>query len=430
MILSGALAIIVHLRLSLPGPVTHFSSADNPTAKISSIWTRFFTFTYLPVFNFKLLVLPTTLSFDWSMDAVPRITTLFDIRNLVTCTFYTALVHTVIRNMNFIRKNIITSNLMMINRRVGRLAKKKTLSLSQSSSSGLSSSGSTSASSSSLSSSCSSSASSSPTSSNLNLHDNNQLSEHHHHHNNHHHINHQKDGNNNECLCTVCKQSSNIRHSSSCRALNNNNIPAPSVGCECYKAFVAATTAGQNKSRRAKTAPTVLSFVKFHLELFQMGLHSLSDSFYLNNNNGNSNSNYNNNNNYATAILLSFTLLILPFLPAANILFYVGFVVAERILYLPSVGYCLLIGLGFSKIIQSNNNSNGNSNNNNTNSNNNNRKGDNQKYKKRKHKLIIMCLCVILFVFSAKTITRNMDWKDEESLYRSAIGINPPKGNK
>ena len=36
-------------------------------------------------------------------------------------------------------------------------------------------------------------------------------------------------------------------------------------------------------------------------------------------------------------------LVIAPFFPAANILFYVGTFIGERLLYLPSVGYCLLL---------------------------------------------------------------------------------------
>ncbi|OQV18972.1 Transmembrane and TPR repeat-containing protein [Hypsibius exemplaris] len=36
-----------------------------------------------------------------------------------------------------------------------------------------------------------------------------------------------------------------------------------------------------------------------------------------------------------------------PFLPASNLFFPVGFVVAERILYMPSVGFCLLVAYGY-----------------------------------------------------------------------------------
>jgi len=45
-------------------------------------------------------------------------------------------------------------------------------------------------------------------------------------------------------------------------------------------------------------------------------------------------------------VALSISLLVLPFLPASNLFFRVGFVLAERVLYLPSAGYCLLIALG------------------------------------------------------------------------------------
>ena len=39
--------------------------------------------------------------------------------------------------------------------------------------------------------------------------------------------------------------------------------------------------------------------------------------------------------------------LILPFIPASNIFFPVGFVVAERILYLPSMGFSFIVSIGF-----------------------------------------------------------------------------------
>ena len=45
---------------------------------------------------------------------------------------------------------------------------------------------------------------------------------------------------------------------------------------------------------------------------------------------------------YAT-LVLALSMTILPFLPATNAFFYVGFVVAERVLYVPSMGFCLLV---------------------------------------------------------------------------------------
>lgn len=42
-------------------------------------------------------------------------------------------------------------------------------------------------------------------------------------------------------------------------------------------------------------------------------------------------------------IITSFTWMLLPFLLTSNLVVYVGFVIAERTLYLPSFGYCLLL---------------------------------------------------------------------------------------
>lgn len=36
-------------------------------------------------------------------------------------------------------------------------------------------------------------------------------------------------------------------------------------------------------------------------------------------------------------------LLVIPFLPASNLFFRVGFVIAERVLYLSTAGYCLIL---------------------------------------------------------------------------------------
>lgn len=69
-------------------------------------------------------------------------------------------------------------------------------------------------------------------------------------------------------------------------------------------------------------------------------------------------------------------------------------------LYLPSVGYCLLLGLGVGRL----------------------------KRAKTYWRIACVSLMLLLLVFSLKTIRRNRDWLNEEALYRSAIPINPPKG--
>ncbi|XP_041483488.1 protein O-mannosyl-transferase TMTC4-like [Lytechinus variegatus] len=45
-------------------------------------------------------------------------------------------------------------------------------------------------------------------------------------------------------------------------------------------------------------------------------------------------------------LTVSISAVIIPFLPASNIFFRVGFVIAERVLYLPSLGFCLLVVMG------------------------------------------------------------------------------------
>lgn len=42
--------------------------------------------------------------------------------------------------------------------------------------------------------------------------------------------------------------------------------------------------------------------------------------------------------------------MIIPFLPASGIV-RVGFVIAERILYVPSIGFCMLVSVGFDKTV-------------------------------------------------------------------------------
>lgn len=43
---------------------------------------------------------------------------------------------------------------------------------------------------------------------------------------------------------------------------------------------------------------------------------------------------------------MALALIVVPFLPASNLFFRVGFVIAERILYLSSIGFCMLVVIG------------------------------------------------------------------------------------
>ncbi|XP_028967197.1 protein O-mannosyl-transferase TMTC3 [Galendromus occidentalis] len=95
------------------------------------------------------------------------------------------------------------------------------------------------------------------------------------------------------------------------------------------------------------------------------------------------------------ARLISMAMLVIPFIPASNLFFPVGFVVAERVLYVPSIGFCMLVANGFEKIHD-------------------------------KNKLLCRFLAMSSFMsFCAKTAQRNRDWKSEITLYESGLRMNP-----
>ena len=102
--------------------------------------------------------------------------------------------------------------------------------------------------------------------------------------------------------------------------------------------------------------------------------------------------NVSNRNNLLQAALIALSILTLSFLPASNLFFYVGFVVAERILYIPSVGFCLLIAIGADIIWRTGN--------------------DDQQ------RLFAGLLLSVFFLSVARTVQRNLDWQNEETLYR------------
>ncbi|VDL43709.1 unnamed protein product [Hymenolepis diminuta] len=83
-------------------------------------------------------------------------------------------------------------------------------------------------------------------------------------------------------------------------------------------------------------------------------------------------------------------LLGLPFLPASNLFFYVGFVVAERVLYVPSAGFCLIMGLGFQFLLQ--------------------RCSSKRKRASLTKMQAYLVLAVICSGFALKTFYRNYDW--------------------
>jgi len=102
--------------------------------------------------------------------------------------------------------------------------------------------------------------------------------------------------------------------------------------------------------------------------------------------------------------LIALSILVFPFLPATNLFFYVGFVLAERVLYMSSMGYCLLVALGVDVLLSKTQEVFG-------------------------SKFVVQTAVVMLVVvYGLRTIQRNRDWLTEESLYRSGVAVNPAKG--
>ncbi|XP_032514980.1 protein O-mannosyl-transferase TMTC2 [Danaus plexippus] len=308
--------VLLYWRLRLAGAPSAFAAADNPASRDPSILTRFYTFSYLPVFNFLLLIYPFQLSFDWSMDSIPRITTLFDIRNIYSLIFYA-----VISKVTWIA---LSNEMIKQQERKEKYFKKQ----------------------------------------------NNKIK--HKWNYNSKQYNRRQDCERKTiiphkenasfkrtiCPCNGCKHTLTEEHTNVCRAINNNNTVMHQSTCVC------PTTVGRSKK---------------------------------------DNSQKNVYRSPQVAMLLFTAFMSLPFVPASNILFYVGFVVAERVLYIPSVGFCFLLGLGAGTLTK------------------------NWRRYEMRSRMFMSALLITLLAMSSATMRRNLDWRDEESLFRSAIHINPPK---
>lgn len=114
---------------------------------------------------------------------------------------------------------------------------------------------------------------------------------------------------------------------------------------------------------------------------------------------------------HSKLIVTALSFLVLPFLPASNLFFYVGFVVAERVLYMPSIGFCLLLGAGLEKTMDLTQS----------------KKCGPTKRDKFIRLMLTTCFGATLILWSVRTFQRNGDWSSEEQLYRSGIPINPAK---
>jgi len=103
------------------------------------------------------------------------------------------------------------------------------------------------------------------------------------------------------------------------------------------------------------------------------------------------------NINFCRYVIMGITILICPFLPASNIFFNVGFVLAERVLYIPSAGYCLLVAIGLQKF--------------------------SVRFSLPKTSLLAyIMLIVLLFI---RSWIRSNQWRNEKLLFQSALDVCP-----
>ncbi|XP_030646482.1 protein O-mannosyl-transferase TMTC2 [Chanos chanos] len=261
-------AVLLACRLYWMGnKPPNFSNSDNPAADCPCPLTRALTFLYLPAVNVWLLLCPDTLSFDWSMDALPLLRGIADWRNLHTVAFYAGLL-------------VLAWYGLCIRSTKGKETNGKSHNVANGKSS---------------------------------------TNGHSHHSDN-----------------------------------ENSTSEAESQ-----------QTGAENGTKGHHVARTPLPTTE-NVVVFSLGL------------------------------------LAIPFLPATNLFFYVGFVIAERVLYIPSMGFCLLVTVGMRALYI--------------------------RLRRRSFKTIVLyCSAVLVLLFGIKTVLRNQDWQNEEMLYKSGITVNPAK---
>ncbi|XP_061523855.1 protein O-mannosyl-transferase TMTC1 isoform X2 [Phycodurus eques] len=98
-------------------------------------------------------------------------------------------------------------------------------------------------------------------------------------------------------------------------------------------------------------------------------------------------------------VLMGILFLVFPFIPASNLFFRVGFVVAERVLYMPSMGYCILVVHGLSRLFSL--------------------------VGRWGTTVLSASMLLLLLLFSWKTVQQNQVWLSREALFSSGIWTLP-----
>ena len=100
-------------------------------------------------------------------------------------------------------------------------------------------------------------------------------------------------------------------------------------------------------------------------------------------------------------LLFGVCLMVIPFIPASNLFFPVGFVIAERVLYIPSMGFSMIVAYGAWCTLK--------------------------KFKNNKIAKLFTSAILFYLVFwlSMKTVVRNRDWMSNSTLYRATCKTTP-----
>ncbi|KAJ8030652.1 Transmembrane and TPR repeat-containing protein 4 [Holothuria leucospilota] len=106
-----------------------------------------------------------------------------------------------------------------------------------------------------------------------------------------------------------------------------------------------------------------------------------------------------NQTHQVRVLSMALALSIITFLPASNLLFRVGFVIAERNLYLPSVGYIILVVMGANVLA---------------------------KFCQKQGRLVLQGLILILILgHMTKSVHRSRQWTNDEVLYKAGLKVCP-----
>jgi hypothetical protein len=116
-------------------------------------------------------------------------------------------------------------------------------------------------------------------------------------------------------------------------------------------------------------------------------------------------------------LLLLCAFAIFPFVPAANVLFPVGTIVAERLLYFPSVGFCLILGYFLDRSISLS------------------LTARSKRHKtdttvhyiitQQRSSILLVLFGLIVAIGVWRSILRNREWTDENTLFEASIHVAP-----